>query len=174
MVLGLSCGEPRHVCIEANPFVLRVSVLDLSTLHQCRTKVNLQRVIFAVFEDFRDVNSVRNEHVVAFQNDLSIDFDSRERVKAVENKFMNLTVSCRSDFWKFCSVGPAFIPNPFTFELVETEEGVWNANETGVSNDHKNLARFRSHIVRNQIKVYIGGYSLYWHPIVQVGLLELP
>lgn len=104
-----------------------MSVLDLSTLQKCRAEINLQRVVFAFFEVFRDVYSVRNEHVVAFQDNLSIDFDSRERVEAIKNKFMDLTVSCRSDFREFCSVGPTLVRDPFTFEFVKTKEGVRDA-----------------------------------------------
>ncbi len=110
-----------------------------------------------MLEDFCDVYSVRNKHIVAFLNNLSIDFDGRERVKAIENKFMDLTLFRGSNFWKLCSVGPTLVPNPFTFELVETEEGVWNAIEIEVSEDHENMARFRLHIVRNQIRCTLVG-----------------
>lgn len=34
MVLGFSCSKPSHICIEADPLVFRMSVLDFATLHQ--------------------------------------------------------------------------------------------------------------------------------------------
>jgi hypothetical protein len=42
---------------------------------------------------------------------------------------MYLAVPYRSDFWEFCSISPTFVRDPFTFELVEPEERVWNAVE---------------------------------------------
>jgi hypothetical protein len=78
-------------------------------------------------EFFRDVYSVRNKHIVAFQDDLSIDLHGREGVETIENEFMNLAVSCRSNLWKFRPVSPTLIRNPFTFELVESKKGVRDA-----------------------------------------------
>jgi hypothetical protein len=63
---------------------------------------------------------MRNEHVVASEDNLSIDLDRCECVKAVENKFMDSAFSCRSDIWKLRSVSPTFVGYPFAFELVET------------------------------------------------------
>jgi hypothetical protein len=127
MVLSFSCSEPGHVCIEADPFVSGMGIFDLSTFQQCRTEVNLQCVVFAIFEVLRNVYPVRDEHIVAFQDSLPIDLDGRKRVKAIENKLMNLAVIRGSDFWEFRSVCPTLVRDPFTFEFVETKKGVRDA-----------------------------------------------
>jgi hypothetical protein len=87
---------------------------------------------------------------------------------------MNLTVFCRFNLWKLCPVGPTLIRNPFTFELVEPKKGVWDAVALEVSDNRERIAHYRLHIVGDQVEMYIGGHSLHWHPIVQIGLFELP
>jgi hypothetical protein len=136
MVLSFPCSEPGHVCIEANPFVFWMGIFDLSTFQQCRAEVNLQRVVFAIFEILRDVYPMRNKHVVAFQDNLSIDLDGRKSVEAIENKLMDLAVFRGPNFWKFSPVCPTLVRDPFTFELVETKKGVRDTVGLEVSFDH--------------------------------------
>jgi hypothetical protein len=174
MVLSFSCSEPGHVCIEANPFVLRMGIFDLSAFQQCRPELNLQLVVFAIVDVLCDVYPIRNEHIVAFKDNISIDFDGRERVKAFENEFVDLAVFRGSDFWKFCPVCPTLVRDPLAFELIETKEGVRDAGKPEVSRDHEKIAYFRLHIICDQVKMYIGGHCFYWHPVVQVGLFEFP
>jgi hypothetical protein len=136
MILSLSRCKSSHVRIEANPFVFWVGIFDLSTFQQCRAEVNLQRVVFAIFEILRDVYPMRNKHVVTFQDNLSIDLDGRKSVEAIENKLMNLAVFRGSDFWKFFPVCPTLVRDPFTFELIETKKGVRDTVGLEVSFDH--------------------------------------
>jgi hypothetical protein len=80
-----------------------------------------------MFEPFRDVYSVWNKHIVTFQDNLSVNLHGREGVETIENEFMNLAVSCRSNLWKFCPVGPTLVRDPFTFELVKSKKGIRDA-----------------------------------------------
>lgn len=58
---------------------------------------------------------------------MSVDLDCGEGVEAIENKLLDLTIFCWSDIWKRCSVCPALVGYPFALQLVEAEEGVWDA-----------------------------------------------
>jgi hypothetical protein len=87
---------------------------------------------------------------------------------------MNLAVSRRSNLWEFCPVGPTLFRNPFTFELVKPKEGVRDAVELEVSDDCDELACICLHIICDQVKMHIGGHTFDWHPILQIGLFELP
>lgn len=120
MILSFPCSEPGHICIKTDPFVFGMSVLDLPTLIKCRAEVNFQNISTTALELLCDVYPMRNEHVVAFENNISVDLNRGERVEAIENKFVNLSFSGRSNTRKLCSVGPIFVGHPFTFELVET------------------------------------------------------
>jgi hypothetical protein len=174
VVLSFSCSEPSHVCIEADPFVFGMGIFDLSTFQQCRTEVNLQCVAFAIFEVLRNVYPVRDEHIVAFQDSLPIDLDGRKRVKAIKNKLMNLAVSRGSNFWKYCPIRPTLVRDPFTFEFVKPKKGVRDSVVLDVSVNQGRTVWSHLHVICDQIKMYIGGYSFYWHPVVQVGLFEFP
>jgi len=127
VVLGFSYCEPGHVRIEADPFVFRVSIFDLATFHKCWAEVDFQNISIIMIESLCDINSVRDEHVVAFKNHISVDLDCSEGIETVEDKLMDLAILRCSDIWKRCSVCPALVGYPFALELVEAEEGVWDA-----------------------------------------------
>lgn len=133
MVLRLPYSQSCHVSVEANPFVFWVGVLDLARFEQRRSEVDLEHVTRALLQLAGDVQSVRNEHVVAFQDDFTIEFDSRERIKSIERKDMDLTILRSRRRRELDSVSPGLLANPFAFELVEAQEWIGNSGATQVS-----------------------------------------
>ena len=86
MILCFPYRESGHVAVEADPFVLRVGILDLLRFSQRRLEINLQYASCSSLELFRDVHTMVDEHVVAFEYCLAIELDCSESIKAVKRK----------------------------------------------------------------------------------------
>jgi hypothetical protein len=88
MILGFSHRKSGHITIEADPFVLRMSVFDLLRFSQCGLKVNLQYASSFSFELVCDVYAMVDEHVVTFENRLAVELDGGESIEAIKCKDM--------------------------------------------------------------------------------------
>jgi hypothetical protein len=88
MILRLPRRQSRHITIEANPFMIRMGVLDLLSLSQSWLEVNLNHVAASLLQLLSDVNTMIDEHVVALQNRLAIELDTGVRVESIEREDM--------------------------------------------------------------------------------------
>lgn len=84
MVLALPHGHSRHISIETDKLVLRVSSFDCLGFRQCWIKFNFQDLTFLGAQTSSDVNSMRKEHIVRLQDFASIESDMSKRVETVK------------------------------------------------------------------------------------------
>ena len=98
MILRFPDSKPRHLSIEADPFMFWMSVFDLATLDQSRCKVNLQEVLL-VSEMVGHIDTVRYPHVVTSKNRLPIKLDMSECVESIKGEDVLLAWLCWRDPW---------------------------------------------------------------------------
>jgi hypothetical protein len=84
MVLCFPYGKPRHVAVEPNPSVLRMCLTDLDGPQPRRSKVDFQNISTPRLQSICDIDSVGDEHVVAFENNVSIELNSSKSIQAIE------------------------------------------------------------------------------------------
>lgn len=65
------------------------------------------------------------EHVVAFENDIAVEFDSGVGIQTVERQhaFAAIFVQCGLD-WQGCSVGPGFLAYPLDVYFIEAKKRI--------------------------------------------------
>jgi hypothetical protein len=97
MILRFSHCKSGHVTVEANPFVLRMGVLDFLRFGQRRLEDNFHYTSGPGFELFSDIYTMVYEHVVALEYCLAIELDRGESIEAIECKDMPDASTCLCD-----------------------------------------------------------------------------
>ena len=95
MILRLPHSQARHIAIKANPFMLRICILNLPRLNQSGRKVDLQNILRAIPQIVRDVNPMGYKHIIALQNRVAIEFDVCKSVETVERQYRLAALSFR-------------------------------------------------------------------------------
>lgn len=127
VILRFSNRKTRHVAVEANPRMLRVSFPDLDGFQARRCEVDFQHVVTLGLQLGRNIDAMGDKHVVALENDMAIEPDRGKGVEAIEGQHRHGSVPGRSDLGQHDFVCPGLIGHPLRVELVESQEGVRNS-----------------------------------------------
>lgn len=72
MILSFPHRKSSHISIETKPFMLWMRGFDPLGLWKRRLEVNFEHILGVGFEEVCNVNPVRDEHIVAFENDFVV------------------------------------------------------------------------------------------------------
>lgn len=155
VILSFPNGQPGTVTIPATPLVLGV-LLDQLPSSQIRT-VEADDQLIVLLDTRRNVDSLRGEHVICFQNGLPIEYDRSKGIQSIKGKY-GLGPLGDGISLKGGPIDPLCLSNPLHVKLVLADEGI------------------RDEFVVEEVKVDVGGKLSHWKELAvgSVALFELP